>query len=154
MTEPTPQVGYLLKKAQAVLHTRMEDALRPLGLSVSQYVCLHLLQQQPGISASELARSAFVTRQSMSTLLQTLLERELVNRADRALTGRALPAALTTAGSQVLRRAEVLVDQVEHQMLASLGAEDRRDLGRALIACIDALSVPPRPLPLPTSPVA
>jgi len=58
MTVDAPQVGYLVKKAQAALHTSMELALRPIGVTVSQYACLHLLHEQPGISAAELARSA------------------------------------------------------------------------------------------------
>ena len=77
MTTGELQIGYLVKHAQAVLHLRMEEALRPLGLSVSQYACLHLLAGRPGISAAELARDAFVTRQSMNALLQTLVERGL-----------------------------------------------------------------------------
>ena len=68
-------VGYTLKQAAAALRTAMDAGLRPLGLSVSQYSCLELLGQRPGLSAAELARGAFVTRQSMNVLLQTL-ERE------------------------------------------------------------------------------
>ena len=50
----------------------MEEGLRPLGMSVTHYSCLELPVQRPGLSNSELARGAFVTRQSMSVLLQTL----------------------------------------------------------------------------------
>ncbi|MGK8491262.1 hypothetical protein [Nocardia asiatica] len=56
-------VGYVLKQAQAALHSAMHAVLRPLELTVSQYACLELLGQYPGISNAELARGAFVTRQ-------------------------------------------------------------------------------------------
>jgi hypothetical protein len=37
-----------------------------------QYACLTALQDTPGITSSELARRAFVSRQSMNVLLQGL----------------------------------------------------------------------------------
>ncbi len=139
MASDRAPVGYLLKHAQAMLHTRMEESLRPLGLGVSQYACLHLLHEQSGISASELARNAFVTRQSMNSLLHGLLERGLVEREDRATSGRALSTRLTSTGGALLRRAEVLVDAVENRMLSGLAPDERRDLGRALTRCLGSL---------------
>ncbi|MGN6503203.1 MAG: MarR family winged helix-turn-helix transcriptional regulator [Pseudolysinimonas sp.] len=140
MSSDSVQIGYLLKQAQAVLHSRMEAALRPLGLSVSHYACLHLLAARPGISAADLARDAFVTRQSMNALLRTLVERGLVDRPPHAPAGRALPSALTDAGRDLLRRAEVVVDDVESRMLSGLSDAARQELGRGLSICIDALS--------------
>lgn len=133
------QIGYLLKRAQAVLHSRMDEVLRPLGLSVSQYVCLHFLQQEPGISAAELARSAFVTRQSMNALLQGLQDRGLVERPARPASGRALPAAVTAVGMAVLAEAEAAVDGVEQRMLSGLGESGAAALGRGLAQCTAAL---------------
>ena len=134
-----PQIGYLLKRAQSVLHTRMDEALRPHGLSVSQYVCLHFLNREPGISAAELARSAFVTRQSMNTLLQGLQDRGLVERPARPASGRALPAVVTAAGAAVLSEAEKAVDGVERQMLSGLDRSGTTALGSALRRCTAAL---------------
>ncbi|MFI0793804.1 MarR family winged helix-turn-helix transcriptional regulator [Micromonospora rubida] len=74
-------VGYALKQAAAALRTAMDVGLRPLGLSVPQYACLELLGQRPGLSAAELARGAFVTRQSMHALLLGLEDRGLLARA-------------------------------------------------------------------------
>jgi DNA-binding MarR family transcriptional regulator len=135
-----PPIGYLVKQAQAVLHARMDEALRPLGLSVSHYACLHLLAARPGISAADLARAAFVTRQSMNALLQTLAERGLVERMPHAPAGRALPTTITDAGREVLERAESVVDGIESRMLAPLATDDRRALRQALTLCIDALA--------------
>jgi len=65
-------LGYLLKEASSALRAAMEGVLRPLGMSVTRYACLELLAQRPGLSNSELARGAFVTRQSMNVLLKAL----------------------------------------------------------------------------------
>jgi len=62
-------VGYVLKKAATALRAAMDNALRPLDLTVPQYSCLEVLGQRPGLSGSELARAVFVTRQSMNLVL-------------------------------------------------------------------------------------
>lgn len=140
MGTTSPQVGYTLKQAQALLHLRMEEALGPLRLTVSQYSCLHHLRREPGISAATLARATFVTRQSMNAMLQLLIDRGLVARPARATAGRALPAVLTEAGSDSLDAAQRLVDGVEQRMLGGLSNPERAALARSLAACVDALA--------------
>jgi DNA-binding MarR family transcriptional regulator len=140
MVNPETQVGYLLKQAQSLLRVRMEEALGPLALTVSQYSCLHHLHREPGISAAALARSTFVTRQSMSAMLQQLTDRGLVTRPDHPETGRALPTLLTADGTVALDAAQLLVDRVEERMLAALPATDRAALARGLAACATALT--------------
>ena len=68
-------LGYMLKAAASALHSALEAVLRPLGMTITHYACLELLAQRPGLSNSELARGAFVTRQSMNVLLQALERR-------------------------------------------------------------------------------
>jgi DNA-binding MarR family transcriptional regulator len=98
----------------------MEEVLRPLGMSVTHYSCLELLAQRPGLSNSELARGAFVTRQSMNVLLQGLERGGYVTRPAQAPVGKALPARLTPRGRRRLEKATVAVRSVEVRMLAGL----------------------------------
>jgi DNA-binding MarR family transcriptional regulator len=139
MVNSPPQVGYLLKQAQSLLHLRMEEALRPLHLTVSQYSCLHHLRSEPGISAATLARATFVTRQSMNSMLQQLIDRDLVARPSRAESGRALPTTLTDAGADALDSAQKLVAGVEQRMLATLSPTQTAALASGLAACVNAL---------------
>ncbi|MEV4701844.1 MarR family transcriptional regulator [Actinoplanes sp. NPDC049316] len=113
-------LGYLLKEASSALRAAMEEVLRPLGMSVTQYSCLELLAQRPGLSNSELARGAFVTRQSMNVLLQALEREGYVTRPAEAPVGKVLPARLTPRGRRVLEKASVAVRSVEVRMLAGL----------------------------------
>jgi len=139
MSNDSPQIGYALKQAQSLLHLRMDEALRPLQLTVSHYSCLFRLRLEPGISAAALARRTFVTRQSMNVMLQQLIDRGLVARPAQADSGRALPSALTPAGTRALD-AQVLVDRVEQRMLAGLTAPQGAALARALATCVSSLS--------------
>ena len=118
-------LGYLLKQASTALRRAMEEALRPLGLSVTQYACLELLAQRPGLSNSELARGAFVTRQSMSVVLHTLERQGYVARPAEAPVGKVLPTRLTSSGRLELRAATAAVRSVEVRMLAGMTEDEQ-----------------------------
>src|SRR5580658_7667294 len=66
------RVGYLIKRAQTVLHDAMADALGSHDLTVTQFAVLTGLDEEPGLSNADLARRAFVTPQSMHAVLQEL----------------------------------------------------------------------------------
>jgi DNA-binding MarR family transcriptional regulator len=113
-------LGYLLKEASSALRAAMEDVLRPFGMTVTHYSCLELLAQRPGLSNSELARGAFVTRQSMNVLLQALERDGSVTRPAQAPVGKVLPTRLTPRGRRSLEKASAAVRSVEVRMLAGL----------------------------------
>lgn len=137
--DPRELLGYQIKQVQAVLRMRMDEALRPLGLSAPQYLCLELLGRTPGASTSELAREAFVTRQTMSTLLRTLVDRGLARRAEQAPAGRALPLRLTPEGRRLLEEASVVTMEIERVMTAPLSEAQLRTVQESLAACVTAL---------------
>lgn len=136
-------VGYMLKRAATAMRTAMEGALRPLDLTVPQYSCLEVLDQQPGLSGSELARATFVTRQSMNLVVQGLHQRGLLTRAAVADHGKALATELTDAGRGRLLAASVAVRRVEEEMLARVPADARQRLLVDLTACAEAFADPP-----------
>ena len=137
--DPRELLGYQLKHVQAALRARMDEALRPLGLSAPQYLCLELLSRAPGASTSDLAREAFVTRQTMSTLLRTLVDRGLAQRAAQASSGRALPVQLTPEGRSLLKEASKVTKEIERVMVAPLSETQLRTVREAISACIAAL---------------
>ncbi|QKW22108.1 MarR family transcriptional regulator [Kitasatospora sp. NA04385] len=132
-------LGYLLKEASSVLRTAMEEVLRPLGMTVTHYSCLELLAQRPGLSNSELARGAFVTRQSMNVLLQNLEREGYVTRPAEAPVGKALPARLTPRGRRSLARASAAVRSVEARMLAGMTGAEQADAFRSLQSMVRSL---------------
>ncbi|MEV4558698.1 MarR family transcriptional regulator [Kitasatospora sp. NPDC049285] len=136
-------LGYLLKATTSALHSALEAVLSPLGMTITHYSCLELLAQRPGLSNSELARGAFVTRQSMNVLLQALERQGLVIRPAKAPVGRALPTELTAGGRRQLEAASAAVRRVEQGMLANLDADEQDQMRRLLTRCIASLAEPP-----------
>ena len=118
----------------------MDTALAPLGLSAAQYACLELLGQRPGQSNAELARGAFVTRQSMNHVLRGLHARGLVTRADAAPHGRALPTQLTEAGRDALNAAHHAVHDIERTMVQEMSTASQERLRQDLLNCTASLS--------------
>jgi DNA-binding MarR family transcriptional regulator len=132
-------LGYLLKEAATALRVAMEEVLRPLGMSVTHYACLELLAQRPGLSNSELARGAFVTRQSMNVLLQALERDGYVTRPAEAPVGKVLPTRLTPRGRRSLEKASAAVRAVEVRMLSGLTEADQAAASRILRSMVRSL---------------
>jgi DNA-binding MarR family transcriptional regulator len=136
-------MGYLLKEAASALRAAMEEVLRPLGMTITHYSCLELLAQRPGSSNSELARGAFVTRQSMNVLLQGLERDGYVSRPAEAAVGKVLPARLTPRGRQSLAAATAAVRSVQLRMLSGLTPAERSAAFAALQSMTRALRAGP-----------
>jgi DNA-binding MarR family transcriptional regulator len=117
----------------------MDERLRPLGLSVPQYACLQALADDPGITASELARRAFVSRQSMSVLLQGLEKRGLVRRSVDPGGRRERSAELTQEADVLIGRAQAQVAGVADRMTSGLTPAEAEQLQVLLTSCRDGL---------------
>ncbi|MFI9407406.1 MarR family winged helix-turn-helix transcriptional regulator [Nocardia sp. NPDC052316] len=132
-------LGYLLKEVSSALRAAMEEVLRPLDMTVTHYSCLELLAQRPGLSNSELARGAFVTRQSMNVLLQALEREGHVTRPAQAPVGKILPTRLTPLGRRKLEQASAAVRSVEVRMLADLTEAEQSAAFRIMRTMIRSL---------------
>lgn len=134
-------LSYVLKHAAATLKASLSNELRALDLSVAQHSCLELLGRSPGLSSAELARGAFVSRQSMNLVLRGLQERGFVTRPETAPLGRALPTKLTATGRSVLNSANVIARNVEKIMISAVPEKRRAKFRKDLAACAEALSL-------------
>jgi DNA-binding MarR family transcriptional regulator len=133
------RLGVLIKETQALLHQRMDERLRPLGLSVPQYACLTALQDTPGITGSELARRTFVSRQSMNVLLQGLEKRGLIERSPDPGPRRERATELTPDARALLMRARGQVAGVADAMTDALPGAELQRLETLLTSCRDRL---------------
>jgi DNA-binding MarR family transcriptional regulator len=117
----------------------METLLRPLGLTIPQYACMHLLHESPGISGAELARRAFVTRQAVYLVLAELRDLGWVTRESRGSGVRQGAAHLTATGRAVVESAFGPVAEIEDVMTVDLSAAEAAMLSDLLARCEAAL---------------
>ena len=132
-------LGYKLKKTQHALRLQMDEALRNLDLTTPQYAVLAQLELRPGISNAALARSSFITPQTMHGIVSNLEKRGLVQRKNDASHGRILCTELTDQGMKVVQQAHDMIRSVELRMLSTLSKEHKALLEKLLLECFNNL---------------
>ena len=94
----------------------MEDALEGEGITLAQLRMLRALEEHPDVSAAELARTCYISPQSMQAVV-TRAEREgWITRVAAPRNRRVRNATLTAAGRMVLERGSVLAATIEHDI--------------------------------------
>ncbi|WP_375463309.1 MarR family winged helix-turn-helix transcriptional regulator [uncultured Methylobacterium sp.] len=141
MPDPVAKrLGYALKRAQHALRVRMDDVLRPLNLTAPQYAVLCAIEAETGISNARLARTAFVTPQTMQGILVNLERNGRLTRETDPTHGRVLRSRLTGLGQATLMQAHLRVQEIEDVMTASVGREQVSHLAGVLSRCADDLT--------------
>jgi DNA-binding MarR family transcriptional regulator len=125
-------LGMLIHLAQSMLQPAASEALRPLSLTLSEFIFLRMLLEWPGASNADIAREANVSPQAIHKVLRGLEDTGAVERPVSAPSGRALPARLTRNGRSLLTRAIVAVQVAEDEVLSGLTQAERRQLKRLL----------------------
>jgi DNA-binding MarR family transcriptional regulator len=108
-------------------------ALKPVGLTLGQYVALTELSAQPGITAATLARACLVTPQAMMVLLKTMEEQGLVSRSPHPRHSNVLELQMTDAGREAMHAAQKRIGPLELRVSRALPAKDTAKL-QALLA--------------------
>src|SRR5438874_13782948 len=103
--EGTPlYIPYLVKRTQHLFRSAVDDALKPLGLSGSQFGVLRVLSEAPDLSGAELARRLTMTAQSMNELLAVLVGAGYIDRNAHPTNRRIVRMRLTPAGKRALTK--------------------------------------------------
>ncbi|WP_406267224.1 MarR family transcriptional regulator [Nocardia sp. NBC_00881] len=141
------RIGSYLKRAEQSLNTAKNAALKPAGVTVSQYAALLYLSENPGISAAALARLCGVTPPTMNTVLGNLQDRGLIERTPHAWHKNVLETALTEKGATVMRDADARAIRVERALATEFTAAEQASLQDLLTRCADKLdSIRPDPV--------
>jgi DNA-binding MarR family transcriptional regulator len=131
---------YLVKQVELAIRSRLDDILRPAGLTALQYTALTVLERHPDVSAAQLARNSFVTSQSMADMISALEERSLIERHRDRTDRRRLVVALTPQGRKLLDSYRDEVVELEAQMMTGLTRAQATSLRRSLHICHANLS--------------
>jgi DNA-binding MarR family transcriptional regulator len=125
-------LGRILKRAgQAMLRTK-SAVLKPVGLTLAQYVALFELNRQQGITAATLARTCLVTPQAMMIVLKTMEEQGLVSRSPHPRHQNVLELHITEVGREALHAARERVEPIERRVIDVFSTKEA-DALRALL---------------------
>ncbi len=142
-----PLLLYLVKQVELAVRARLDEIVRPDGLTALQYTALTVLERHADMSSAQLARYSFVTAQSMADMIAILEARGLIARHRDHVDRRRLVVALTPAGHALLDEYRDTVRALEEGMLAGLSHPEVTALRAALGRCHANLSAMTRPGP-------
>ncbi len=90
----------MVKQVELVVRSRLDELVRPQGITALQYTALTVLERHDGLSAAQLARDSFVTAQSIADLVRSLEGRGLIRRERNPRNRRELLILLTGEGAR------------------------------------------------------
>ncbi|MGY0387720.1 MarR family winged helix-turn-helix transcriptional regulator [Nocardioides sp. WG-D5] len=135
-----PLLLYVVKQLELATRARLDAVLKESGVTALQYTALSVLERRPTMSAADLARASFVRAQSAADLIGALERRGLIERRTDPDNRRRMLISLTAEGRDFLDAYDPRVEELEEQMLADLGPDDRKAFRTFLDTARRALS--------------
>ncbi len=135
-----PSLLYMVKQLELAVRSRLDELVRPSGITALQYTALTVLERHDGLSAAQLARDSFVTAQSMADLVRSLESRGLIRREPNPHSRRELRILLTDAGRELLALHATPVRELEDRMVNELTERQTDQFRQSLTRAWQALS--------------
>lgn len=126
-------LGYQLRRAWLAMAADLGHRLDALSLTGMSLSVLLMIEANPGVSQSELARQLEIKRANMTPLAAQFADRGLIER--RATDGRSHGLRLTAAGHRLVHAAWASVAENERRFLSRLPPE-QQDLLRDLLVAL------------------
>jgi len=140
-----PAVLKLTKRMSLLFRERLEEQLKPLGITAAQLQLLAALTKEPGTSGAHLSRYCEVTPQTTHALLAAVEKHGWVSRAPHPENARVLLATLTPPGQRVFTRGKAIAMKLQERMLSSLTSAEVRELEATLAQLIENLDQRQKP---------
>ena len=126
-SKPEENNGYLLWQVSMRWQLQMNQHLRAVGLTLTQFSLLAglywLSRQGEVVTQQRLADYAHVDRMMTSKVLQTLEKKGFVERSAHAQDGRVKQLRISSAGETLLRHANTLVKEVDAAFFGAIQAD-------------------------------
>ena len=130
--ESSPRLANLatwqLTQASARSHRVVHERLAQAGASGYDYRVLAVLGDLGPVSQADLGRAAVLDRRDVTHTVRDLQARELVTRRPDPRDGRQTLVELTAAGSSMLERLDLVLDEVQTEVFAGLTVDQRHTL--------------------------
>src|SRR5271155_3373851 len=98
------------------------------GVTVAEWVVLREMFDASATSPSALAAATGLTRGAISKLIERLVQKDLVSRAEAADDRRFQDVRLTSAGRALVPKLAALADQNDHEFFSQLPVGERERL--------------------------
>lgn len=132
-------LGYLIALAEVPTRRAFQQQVgEPFALRPVEFTLLVLLHANQRASAGQVGRALRLPAPHVTTLVDRLVERGLVQRGRDPQDGRAVQVTLTRAGQALAEKLRAVSLHMEDGVQAVLGAAERTQLARLLRKLADA----------------
>ncbi len=128
----TGLVGFHLRQAQIAVFRDFVLTMGPLDITPGLFAVLVLIDCNPGLKQSDLARAVHLDRSTVVSVIDSLDGRGLVERRPAANDRRSNALRLTAAGAALLKKLKRLVLAHEKRLARHLDPGERAMLTRLL----------------------
>lgn len=129
--------GYALRRASARAMGDLAQRLTPCGLRPSEASALVMVLENGSIAQRDLGRALDISSGNLATLVTKLVDAGYCRR--QPIDGRAVRLSLTGEGKRVARKAFVVMQQHENDLMARVPEH----LHAGLLEALDALAFDP-----------
>lgn len=129
---------YLIKRIETEVTARMNKALTEYDITLSQFIILNFVQDNPDdLSSAQLSRRFKMTPQSMNEVVTILQRKDLLLKNVDADNKRVLRISLTEKGIDTLKQCNTTIDALENELFEGFTEGDlgvfRNFMGRFLM---------------------
>lgn len=132
-SRPEEQLGAKLGETARVWRSRLDERLRPLGLSQTRWMAiLHLSKSPGGLAQTELASRMSISHASLSPQIDRLVEDGWVERRSREEDRRCKTIHLTAQAIALSREIKQTAANLRSELFEGLSDEDIHHCERVL----------------------
>jgi len=133
------QVLRNMKRILQQFRIRMDDQLRPSGVTTAQLQVLFAVRNEPGSSGAQLARSCYITPQTAQMLLKHLEAGGFIVRGKDRVNDRIVTASLTAAGEHLIQTVDAKLQVLQEELWRGVSDSELAHLNSLLLVSLDNL---------------
>ncbi len=130
---PFQTTGYLLNRLAFSLSRQSDQILlERLGIGMSQYIIMHILQLQPSIQQRVIATQLGQTEASISRQMKILANQSLLEVRTNPLNRREHVIILTTKGERIIDEANNILDEFHKSVFEKIGDKSYKNFAELI----------------------
>ena len=124
--------GFLIHDVSRLRRIVIDRALKPVGITRSQWWVLSFLGRRDGMTQTALAADLDLTKVAVGGLLDRMESAGFIERRADQRDGRIRRVYLTSAGNRFLATIRANIEQAEQQILADVSEDDLETTARTM----------------------
>jgi DNA-binding MarR family transcriptional regulator len=125
--------GFLIHDVSRMRRIVVDRALKPMGVTRSQWWVLAFLSRRDGMKMTALASDLDLTKMAVGGLIKRMEASGFVERRDDNRDGRAKRIYLTAEGQSLVNRIRASVEEVEEDILSTVSESELDEAAETLV---------------------